>query len=283
MGIYKKRENLKNKLMKLHLCLYSNDKFEIPRKALVNLAEKTKIFDEIFEYNREWLENTDFFSENLEMLDPINTKGDGWCLWKPYVILESMKKINDGDVLFYMDSSDTFYNDIGSFLKSHFRSNDMLLVKGGGPNKMYTKRDTFFYMGCDSALYWNTHQVEAGVIGLKKCEATLKLMEEYLFYCKDHRIMKDGENVCGLPNFPEFDNHRYDQSVLTNLKTKYNITTNEVIRNFIECNMWESLVGDDINEFNRKVYSIHSLSSEDQKRYNLWINEYLKPIIDAKR
>ena len=103
--------------MKLNLCLYSNDKFEIPRKALVNLAEKTKIFDNIFGYNREWLENTDFYRENLEILDPINTKGDGWFLWKPYVILESLKRINEDDVLIYMDSSDTFFNDFGYFLK----------------------------------------------------------------------------------------------------------------------------------------------------------------------
>jgi hypothetical protein len=125
--------------MKLNLCLYSNDKFEIPRKALVNLAEKTKIFDNIFGYNREWLENTDFYRENLEILDPINTKGDGWFLWKPYVILESLKRINEDDVLIYMDSSDTFFNDFGYFLKSYFESNDILLVKGGGPNKKYTK------------------------------------------------------------------------------------------------------------------------------------------------
>jgi hypothetical protein len=275
------KEFKKNK-MEINLCLYSNEKFEIPRKSLVNLANKTNIFKNVFEYDREWLENTDFYRENTEMLDPVNTKGDGWCLWKPYVILESLKKIKDGDVLIYMDSSDTFFNDISSFLIGYFDSNEILLVRGGGPNKNYTKRDTFFYMNCDSDLYWNTHQVEAGVIGLKKSQSTISFMEEYLHYCKDPRIMKDGDNVCGLPNFEGFDNHRYDQSVLTNLKTKYGISTNSDIRNYIECNMWESLVDNDNQEFQRKLYSIHKFSYRDGERYSLWQNEYLKLILDGK-
>ncbi len=268
--------------MKIYFCLYSNAKFEIPRKALSNLARKSKIFEDVFEYNREWLETTDFFNDNKEMLSPKNIKGDGWCLWKPYVILESLKKIKYGDVVLYMDSSDTFFNNFGEFLREYFKDNDILLVKGGGPNKKYTQRDTFFYMGCDSSLYWETHQVEAGVIGIKKSQESVSFIEEYLSYCSDPRIMRDDENSCGLPNFPEFDNNRYDQSVLSNLKTKYGISTNEGIRNYIECNMWEPLLEKNLYEFNKKLYNVFRFSSHDTPMYDMWQEEYLKIVLDGK-
>jgi hypothetical protein len=38
--------------MKIYFIAYSNEKYAKPRKALVNLAKKSKIFEKIFEYDR---------------------------------------------------------------------------------------------------------------------------------------------------------------------------------------------------------------------------------------
>jgi len=265
--------------MDLYFCLYSNEKFKKPRESLSNLAEKKGIFKGIFEYDRRWLEKTEFYQDNTEVLGDINSKGDGWCLWKPYVILESLKNINDGDVLLYMDASDTFFGKIEEYLRTYFLYNDILLVKGGNQNKVYTKRDTFYYMGCDTEAYWNSEQVEAGIIAIKKSTNIIKLMEEYLGHCKDPRIIKDGDNISGNSNFSEFKEHKYDQSVLTNIKTKYSIYPNYEIRRYVECNMWEAKL-EDINEFERKVERIKSLLgyAEDDVETNLWESEYLNII-----
>ena len=53
--------------MKISLCLYSDEKFEIPRKALVNLANSCNLFSKVFEYDRSWLESTEFYLENKEI------------------------------------------------------------------------------------------------------------------------------------------------------------------------------------------------------------------------
>jgi hypothetical protein len=92
----------------------------------------------------------------------------------------------------------------------------------------------------------------------------------------------DGENLCGLPNFPDFDSHRHDQSILTNLKTKYGITTNESIRSYIECNMWEAINENDDRAINRKINLIGQNISYNTDSYNLWENEYLKILLNAK-
>ena len=64
--------------MNIHLCVYSNEKYEVPRKALINLAESSGIFESIFEYDREWLEKTQFYLDNLQILRDPESKWDGW-------------------------------------------------------------------------------------------------------------------------------------------------------------------------------------------------------------
>jgi len=254
-----------------------------PRKALINLAKNSRIFENIFEYDREWLEKTDFLKKNSELLMDSISKGDGWCLWKPYIILESLKKINEGEIIFYMDSSDTFLPTLGSFLEKHFISNDLLICQmGKSPNKNYTRRDTFYYMRCDSEEYWEAIQLEAGIIGVKKNNYTIKLMKEYLKFCSDPKIIKGGKNFCGLPNFPTFIDHRYDQSVLTNLKTKYRISPSLEISDHVECNMWEAMNQWEENkaessDFIRKISSIQYRCGP---YFKIWKENYLSKLFE---
>jgi hypothetical protein len=269
--------------MNIHLCVYSNGKYEVPRKALINLAESSKIFESIFEYDREWLEKTQFYLDNLQILGDLESKGDGWCLWKPFVMLESMGKIPTGDVLLYMDSSDTFFGNFESFLYTYFRENDILLTRGGNTNSKFTRRDTFFYMGCDSPVYWNSPQVEAGVIGMKKCEKSLNFLEEYLGYCRDPRIIMGGGNQCGLNNLPDYMDHRYDQSVLGILGIKNKIEPTDKIRPYIECNIWEAITQDP-NGLQDKIRSIvgnviHNHRNSDP--LHEWGRNYLPGLIPS--
>ena len=270
--------------MNIHLCVYSNEKYEVPRKALINLAESSGIFESIFEYDREWLEKTQFYLDNLQILGDLESKGDGWCLWKPFVMLESMGKIPSGDVLLYMDSSDTFFGDFDNFLHAYFEENDILLTRGGNTNSKFTRRDTFFYMGCDRPIYWNSPQVEAGVIGMKKCEKSLIFLEEYLRYCRDPRIIMGGKNECGLKNFPDYVDHRYDQSVLSILGIKNKIQPTEKIRPYIECNIWEAITQEP-NGLQDKIGSIVSnviLNHQGGDSLFEWKVNYLHSLIILK-
>ena len=69
--------------MQLNLCLYSNHKYEIPRKILKQWGKVSGCFDRVFDYDREWLVTTDLYEENKELLNDPESKGDGWWLWKP--------------------------------------------------------------------------------------------------------------------------------------------------------------------------------------------------------
>ena len=80
-------------------------------------------------------------------------------------------------------------------------------------------------MGCDEKKYHDHVQLEAGVLGLKKTKFTKNLISEWFEYAKNKNILTEIPNIGGQPNLPTFREHRYDQSILTNLSIKYNLNS----------------------------------------------------------
>jgi hypothetical protein len=160
-------------------------------------------------------------------------KGYGWWIWKPYIILKELNKLQDNEILVYIDSTDWPSREFFEKALAHFDNNDILLVNRGFINGEWTKRDAFVLMDCDNEKYYNALQLEAGVIALKSTQFNIDLMSEWFNFCIDKNIVTDSTNVCGLPNLPGFKDHRHDQSILTNLSIKYDIPSynfNELIK-----------------------------------------------------
>lgn len=178
-------------------------------------------------YSYDWILKTNFYLKNKHILD--QSRGCGYWLWKPYVIRHALKtKLKKEDILVYIDCGDIFYNNVDGIsfqeaLSSSMDGKDNLFITYYNHNATWTKRDCFVLMNCDSDLYWNASQLEAGVSFWKNTEASIDLIDEWTKYCEDDRILTDKENECGLPNFSSFKDHRHDQSVLTNLAAKYRL------------------------------------------------------------
>ena len=151
----------------------------------------------------------------------LHKKGYGYCIWKPYLILKELMTLKEGEVLLYIDSTDfpvpVFFDIVVDYFKDPRENREYLFLNRGFKHGDWTKRDTFVLMNCDTEEFHNHVQLEAGIVGLKKTKFTIKLVEEWLHHCSDSRILTEAPNVCGLPNLPSFQEHRYDQSVLTNL------------------------------------------------------------------
>jgi hypothetical protein len=221
--------------MKINFATFSDEKFKDRQKELTKQAEG--LFDVVHEYGIEWLTETEFYKKNQHILD--QKRGAGFCLWKPFLVFETLKTMEDGDVLFYLDSADTFKNEIKDFLKAYFsnENNEIILTAGAFPNKDWTKRDCFILMECDEPRFHNAIQLEAGVLAIKKTDGMVNFVEEWLGYCKNENIITTIENVHG-ENFPSYKDHRYDQSVLTNLALRHGINGTKVLRQFIKCNVY---------------------------------------------
>ena len=221
---------------KIYFLTYANEKF-LHRQNELNVVAKP-LFDGIFSFTDKDIKNNAFFDENKEILT--QTRGAGYWLWKPYLILEALKNVEYDDIVFYMDCGDEIVNNsICSFLKSYLNIVDiMLATRGYDRNSFLTKRDCFVLMGCDDSKYHNGIQIEAGTIGVKKTDFSIKIINEWLFYCKNKNILTDLPNICNLPNFTPFKDHRHDQSVLTNITIKHSLPSTSQIYNYVHGNVY---------------------------------------------
>jgi hypothetical protein len=174
--------------------------------------------DEVVAWNRSRLAATPFYAENRAILD--GARGGGYWLWKPYIILDALRRCGPDDVVIYWDvgrtKPNTFARPIAPLVRWCREHGGLLpgvpIVSQG----RWTKRDCFHFMGCDEPRFWNARQVQA-TFSIWSGRAAIAFVEEWLTWCRDRRCLTDDANECGLPNLPGFKEHRHDQSILTNL------------------------------------------------------------------
>jgi hypothetical protein len=209
--------------MKLYLVNFANQTFREAQKFNTRMALKIGGFDNVFEYGPQLIDRT-FFEENKAILN--SPRGGGYWLWKPYIIRDALRKINDGDILIYADSGSHFIRnaiELGT-LPDKFNQ-DVISFEMELPESSWTKRDAFVLMGCDDFGFEKSNQRLGSFMVIKKSPMSLKFVDEYLAYCCDERIITDIPNTCGLSNYPDFKEHRHDQSVFSLLSKKYGLTT----------------------------------------------------------
>jgi hypothetical protein len=181
-------------------------------------------FDLIIKYKFEHIDSN-FYIKNKNILD--QKRGAGYWLWKPYFIYKTMvERMTDDDVLYYCDAGHYFYNSIDHYIPHMEKTEQKFLTFGtqGSSLKNYTKRDVLHYMNVDNDYYHSKNKTyEATWFLLKKNKFTLNFIKEWLEYSQDYRLITDSFNECGLPNYPEFIDHRHDQSIFNILALKYNL------------------------------------------------------------
>jgi hypothetical protein len=162
-------------------------------------------------YDLEWLHKTDFYLENKELLD---SKKAGYCAWKPYIILDALKKYKK---VLYLDSSNLFTKE---HIFEYLDKDDIILSTEifGMQNKYHTKHLTFQTMNCLSDNYLNANQVWAGVISANR--NAKDFLNEWLYYCKIKDCISDEYDKLKEPAVKYC---LYDQSVYSILYEKYNI------------------------------------------------------------
>lgn len=224
-------------MQQFNLLTYADQTYRPMQAKLVEHATGLQAFDFIFTETRADFEETVFYKENKAILDL--PRGAGYCLWKPFFILRTLMKMREGDVLLYMDSADWIEegHELRDAAIKLMVDKSIYLTDGAFKHSDWTKRDTFVIMGCDKPEYHNAIQLEAGIVLLKKCRKTLDFVNEWLGWCKNASVITEQENVCQLPNLDGFREHRYDQSVLTNLKIKDSVPSGNALRKFIHCNV----------------------------------------------
>ncbi len=224
-------------MSKLFFISYADENYAKQLVQLTDSAVKSRQFDVVTGYTRPWLKSTGTYQHNRSLMDEPTYAG--WAIFKSVAILDAFTNMQYNDILLYIDAGDIIAEPEGlrDFLLTKMQGLDMLLTDGAYPQKFYTKRDCFYFMKCESERFYDAIQIEAGILVVKKTAFSISVIQEWLKYCCDRRIVTHEPNVCGLDNFDGFVEGRADQSVMTNLAVKYNIARSNEMRRFIHCNM----------------------------------------------
>lgn len=189
-----------------------------------------------FNYNVDHLKETEIYKNNKNYF--VEDNKYGWCSWKPLLLLEAMKSLDEGDKIVLCDVEDILHPSLFQYIDDIMDDDPCLFVLGHHPNKNSTKRDCFVFMECDEEEYWNSKQLEAGITFWKVCDESKLILEEWLKWCLDERVNGEDSNFSGKENFSEFSGFSSkDQGILTNLAIREGLSVDDgKIRNYIECN-----------------------------------------------
>ena len=178
-------------------------------------------FDQFIQFTPKDIDGI-FRQKNRKILS--QKRGSGYWLWKPYFIQKTLAKLQWGDYLFYCDAGAHFIASIDPLIKICELSNqDLIVFELELLERAWTKRDALILMDADKGAIVDTPQRIGGYHLWKKTPFSINLVQEWLKYAQDERIITDLPNQLGQPNYLEFNEHRHDQSILSILTKKHNI------------------------------------------------------------
>lgn len=193
----------------IHLVTYNTDDMSISATRCKESALKNGV-NKVYQWTRAALEQTEFFEQNKELLS--QPRGDGFWAWKPFVIMEALKRAEPDDIVIYMDVGVELINN---------------------PRHIIDRMDNVWLFG---NMYQHQHWCKANVmqeIGAwpegKQCQASVIFVrpamgwfiQEWLKWCLKPGMIDD--SLSTVPNHPEFQDHRHDQAILTVLAYKHGI------------------------------------------------------------
>jgi hypothetical protein len=171
-----------------------------------------KGIDFILNYNRSHLDAA-FAEKYSKILE--QKKGAGYWLWKPWVILKTLKTTPENAIIVYADSGFVFRKSLQPLIElAH--AHDMVFIdydpKEFGCLGRSTKRESFQRLDCDTLLCRQAPAIWAAFMVLRNTPTTRAFVKKWLDYCCDEAILTDTPST--QPEYPEYQYHRHDQSIL---------------------------------------------------------------------
>ena len=198
-----------------------NDNYRKRVKQLCKKAKTLNFFNKTIAYSdQDLIEDRDFWSQHHKFFtNPDNTGfGFGFGLWKPHIILKTLKELNDGDFLVYADVGCDINPNGLDRLKQYqemLKTNDYGLLtfqlKEQFKEISYTKRVLFDFMGCAEDDK-KTAQMSTTVLIMKKTPHIMEHMNAILNIGSSHNYGLINQYVLPIEH-PDYIDHMHDQSI----------------------------------------------------------------------
>lgn len=207
---------------RIHLVTYASAAFRHRQWFLERTAKVNGVVDTVTSWNPQKLLDAGFETRCPGIL--LSEKGSGLWAWKPYIIGKKLAEIPEGDFVLYCDSGRRFpYKQITGSLQPLIDWMDKteqdvmpgVSIPWKGNAARWTKRGAFIHTGMDEEAIYNAPQTQASFSLWRKSKSADSFLELWLNWCSCRELISDDPSKCGEPELPEFEEHRFDQSLLT--------------------------------------------------------------------
>ncbi len=219
--LYTKRtETFDNGNDEIYFTSFADTKYKATLERIKNEAEYINLFKKVYTYD----ENTIDLSRHKKFIEE-NSRGYGYWIWKPKVILDTLNKIPDGSYLVYADAGCTIKKDSEIGIREILKEIDekglvAFKWRKNEPECMWSKMDTIKKVGVD---HDDKLALIATYIYFKKNENSMRFMNEWLDICESDAYHNIDDSPSLEPNCGSFIEHRHDQSIFSILCHKYGI------------------------------------------------------------
>lgn len=204
--------------MKHIFITYGDNGYEQAKAKICVEAKVTGEFDEIIAYGREDL------SDELLHSDIISIKrGGGLWSWKPDVILSTIEKYSDGDVIVYSDAGCTLYpskewKQYWEKLEHH----DIIAQRIYQRTDHWTRKEVLDFFNGNGKGWSCCYQYQATIIFIVISDFTRKFVKEWRDLMIYHPILAMDVTEDELPSQHQgFIENRHDQAIYSALVYKY--------------------------------------------------------------
>ena len=201
---------------KKYFITYGDKNYAIQRNRISFQAKKLNIFDRVITYKPRSL-NKKFREKFKNVL--IQKHGGGFWLWKPFIILETLKKMNEGDILIYVDAGSSINPKGKNRLVEYFEilkhsKENLLLFEMPLVEKNWTSKEVFEYFDVkDNKEITDSNQFMGGVILVKKNKHSINFFNVILNAVEsDYKLIT---NDYSKNQNKYFEDVRHDQSLIS--------------------------------------------------------------------
>lgn len=204
---------------------YGSGRFLNSLRRITKEAKTFNYFDAIYPYDNESIKELD----NYHLIKPFIDKyqrGNGYWIWKPFIILDTLKKLKVGDYLFYADAG-CHLNLKGKRTLDVYKKaiSDKYDVIGFQMKHLlecyWTKASVFEHLEVvNNKEVTHTGQIIGGVQVIRKTEESVKFVERWLATCLTGDLITDAPCENKYSHL-QLKDHRHDQSVQSVLKKLY--------------------------------------------------------------
>lgn len=194
--------------MRIHLTTYADASMSIAAAICRESALRNGI-DKVWQWSDASIRQTEFYQENKSILD--QPRGSGYWCWKPFIILDTLQRMQKGEILVYADAGVEFIAPIKHITDR--MQQDIWLFGNQYQHVHWCKADVFVSILDNEYYNYQGKQVQASVIVVRNTKAVREFILHWLIDCQEPGFIDDSASK--LPNHPEFQDHRHDQAILT--------------------------------------------------------------------